>query len=248
MGRLDGKVVFIAGATAGIGAATACLFAREGAKVAVAGRRAAEGEAVVERITKDGGEAIFVRTDVTESQSVEESISATMRTFGRLNVLFNNAGGSSNADGLVTEASLDEFWRVIKIDLLGTFLCCRFAIPHIVKAGGGSVINNASVVGIKGQVGRDAYTAAKGGVIALTRSMAAEFVGHKVRVNALAPGAVGTERILAMIAANPAAKKAVEVQPLGLIDPLEIAHAALFLASDESRSITGEILPITGGR
>jgi len=95
---------------------------------------------VVERITKDGGEAIFVRTDVSEGQSVEESISATVRTFGRLNVLFNNAGGSSNADGLVTEASLDEFWRVIRIDLLGTFLCCRFAIPHIVKAGGGSVI------------------------------------------------------------------------------------------------------------
>ena len=248
MGRLDGKVIFIAGATAGIGAITACLFAREGAKVAVAGRRAAEGEAVVERITKDGGEAIFLRTDVTEGESVEEAICATVRTFGRLNVLLNNAGGSSNADGPVTEASPDEFWRVIKIDLFGTFLCCRFAIPHIAKAGGGSVINNASMVGIKGQVGRDAYTAAKGGVIALTRSMAAEFVGDKVRVNALAPGAVGTDRILAMIEANPAAKKAVEVQPLGLIDPLEIAHAALFLASDEARSITGEILTISGGR
>jgi len=248
VGRLDGKVIFIAGATAGIGAVTACLFAREGAKVAVAGRRAAEGEAVVERITKDGGEAIFLRTDVTEGESVEEAICATVRTFGRLNVLLNNAGGSSNADGPVTEASPDEFWRVIKIDLFGTFLCCRFAIPHIAKAGGGSVINNASMVGIKGQVGRDAYTAAKGGVIALTRSMAAEFVGDKVRVNALAPGAVGTDRILAMIEANPAAKKAVEVQPLGLIDPLEIAHAALFLASDEARSITGEILTISGGR
>src|SRR5260221_3682826 len=117
MGRLNDKVVFIAGATTGIGAAAACLFAREGAKVAVAGRRAAEGEAVVERITKDGGEAIFVRTDVTEGSSVEASISAAVRTFGRLNVLFNNAGGSSNADGLVTEASRDEFWSVIKIDL-----------------------------------------------------------------------------------------------------------------------------------
>src|ERR1700692_1274997 len=125
MGRLDGKVIFIAGATTGIGAVAACLFAREGAKVAVAGRRAAEGEAVVKHITKDGGEAIFVRTDVTEGQSVEESICDTVRTFGRLNVLFNNAGGSSNADGLVTEASLDEFWRVIQIDLCGTFLCRR---------------------------------------------------------------------------------------------------------------------------
>src|SRR5271170_5352902 len=243
MGRLDGKVAFIAGGTGGIGAVTAGLFAREGARVAVAGRRVAEGQQVVERINGDGGEAIFLRTDVTEKESVEESTRATVHAFGLLNVLFNNAGGSSNADGPVTEASLDEFWRVIKLDLYGTFLCCRFAIPEIVKAGGGSVINNASMVGIRGELKRAAYTAAKGGVIALTRSMAAEFVRSKVRVNALAPGAVSTDRILAMIAANPAAKKAVEVQPLGLIDPVEVAHAAVFLASDESRSITGEVLP-----
>jgi NAD(P)-dependent dehydrogenase (short-subunit alcohol dehydrogenase family) len=248
MGRLDGKVVFIAGGTIGIGAVAAGAFAREGAKVAVAGRRVAEGQQVVESIQRRGGDAIFLRTDVTEPQQVEESIRATVRAFGLLNVLFNNAGGSSNADGPVTEASLDEFWRVIKLDLYGTFLCCRFAIPEIVKAGGGSVINNASMVGIKGELKRAAYTAAKGGVIALTRSMAAEFVRDKVRVNALAPGAVGTERILAMIAASPAAKKAVEAQPLGLIDPMEIAHAAVFLASDESRSITGEVLPISAGR
>jgi NAD(P)-dependent dehydrogenase (short-subunit alcohol dehydrogenase family) len=248
MGRLDGKVVFIAGGTIGIGAVAAGAFAREGAKVAVAGRRVAEGQQVVEGIRRGGGDAVFLRTDVTEPQQVEESIRATVGAFGRLNVLFNNAGGSSNADGPVTEASLDEFWRVIKLDLYGTFLCCRFAIPEIIKAGGGSVINNASMVGIKGELKRAAYTAAKGGVIALTRSMAAEFVRDKVRVNALAPGAVGTERILAMIAASPAAKKAVESQPLGLIDPMEIAHAAIFLASDESRSITGEVLPISAGR
>jgi NAD(P)-dependent dehydrogenase (short-subunit alcohol dehydrogenase family) len=248
MSRLVGKVVFVAGGTGGIGAVAAGLFAREGARVAVAGRRAVEGQQVVDSIKADGGEAIFLRTDVTHKESVEESIRATVRTFGLLNVLFNNAGGSSNADGLVTEASLDEFWRVIKLDLYGTFLCCRFAIPEIIKAGGGSVINNASMVGIKGELRRDAYTAAKGGVIALTRSMAAEFVRNKVRVNALAPGAVSTDRILAMIEASPAAKKAVEVQPLGLIDPMEIAHAAVFLASDESRSITGEVLPIGAGR
>jgi NAD(P)-dependent dehydrogenase (short-subunit alcohol dehydrogenase family) len=248
MGRLAGKVIFVAGGTGGIGAVAAAQFAREGAKVAVAGRRIAEGHAVVEGIRRDGGEAIYLRTDITEEAAVRDAIRATVEAFGRLNVLFNNAGGSSNADGPVTEASLDEFWRVIKLDLYGTFLCCRFAIPEIVKAGGGSVINNASMVGIKGELRRAAYTAAKGGVVALTRSMAAEFVHQKVRVNALAPGAVSTERILAMIAANPAAKKAVEVQPLGLIDPLEIAYAAVFLASDESRSITGEVLPIAAGR
>jgi NAD(P)-dependent dehydrogenase (short-subunit alcohol dehydrogenase family) len=248
MGRLAGKVIFVAGATSGIGAVAAALFAREGAKVALAGRRTAEGEKVADGIARAGGTALFLRTDITEQDQVESSIRATVREFGRLDVLFNNAGGSSNADGPVTEASLDEFWRVIKLDLYGTFLCCRFAIPEIVKAGGGSVINNASMVAVRGELKRAAYTAAKGGVVALTRSMAAEFVRDKVRVNAIAPGAVSTERILAMVQASPAARKAVEVQPLGLIDPEEVAQAAVFLASDESRSITGEVLPISGGR
>jgi NAD(P)-dependent dehydrogenase (short-subunit alcohol dehydrogenase family) len=247
MSRLVGKVVLVSGATTGIGKVSAEVFAREGAKVVLTGRRA-EGEAVAAAIRRDGGTASFVQTDVTDEAAVRRAVETTIQTYGSLHVLFNNAGGSSNADGKVTEASLDEFWRVIKLDLFGTFLCCRFAIPEIIRAGGGAVINNASMVGIKGELNRDAYTAAKGGVIALTRSMAAEFVREKVRVNAIAPGAVKTERILAMIEANPAAKKAVEIQPLGLIDPLEIAQLAVFLASDESRSITGEVFPITGGR
>ena len=248
MTRLAGKVVLISGATTGIGKASAGVFAREGAKVVLTGRRVPEGETAAAAIRRDGGTAIFVQTDVTDEAAVRRAVETTIREYGALHVLFNNAGGSSNADGKVTEASLDEFWRVIRLDLFGTFLCCRFAIPEIVRAGGGAVINNASMVGIKGELNRDAYTAAKGGVIALTRSMAAEFVREKVRVNAIAPGAVKTERILAMIEANPAAKKAVEIQPLGLIDPLEIAQLAVFLASDESRSITGEVFPISGGR
>jgi NAD(P)-dependent dehydrogenase (short-subunit alcohol dehydrogenase family) len=248
MGRLAGKVIFVAGATGGIGAAAAALFAREGAKVAVAGRRSTEGRKVADDINRAGGTAIFLRTDITEQDQVEASIGATLGEFGRLDVLFNNAGGSSNADGPVTEASLDEFWRVIKLDLYGTFLCCRFAIPAIIKSGGGSVINNASMAAVRGELKRAAYSAAKGGVVALTRSMAAEFVHDRVRVNAIAPGAVGTERILAMVEASPAARKAVAAQPLGLIDPEEVAQAALFLASDESRSITGEVLPISAGR
>jgi len=246
--RLDGKVVFVTGGTAGIGKVTAEICAREGAKVVLTGRRAAEGEAVAAGIRRSGGEATFIRADVTEDSAVRSAVAATVRSYGGLHVLFNNAGGSSNADGKVTEGSLDEFWRVIKLDLFGTFLCCRHAIPEIIRSGGGAVINNASMVGIKGELNRDAYTAAKGGVIALTRSMAAEFVKDRVRVNAIAPGAVRTERIAAMIEANPAARKAVEAQPLGLIDPVEIAQLVVFLGSEEARSITGEVFPVSGGR
>lgn len=248
MKRLAGKVAFISGATSGIGKVTAATFAREGAKVVVTGRRIPEGEAVVKGIRDEGGEAIFIQTDVSSEDNVRDAIRQTVDTFGGLNILFNNAGGSSNADGPVATASIDEFWRVIKLDLFGTFLCCRFAIPEIIKAGGGSVINNASMVGIKGELNRDCYTAAKGGVISMTRSMAANYVRDKVRVNAIAPGAVKTERIMAMIEANPAAKKAVEVQPLGLIDPEEIAQLAVYLASDYSLTLTGEIFPVSGGR
>jgi NAD(P)-dependent dehydrogenase (short-subunit alcohol dehydrogenase family) len=246
--RLEGKVAFVAGATTGIGKTTAELFAREGAKVIVAGRRIAEGEAVVSGIQESGGEARFVQTDVSELASVERAMRFTVDAYGGLHVLFNNAGGSSNADGKITESAIDEFWRVITLDLFGTFLCCRLAIPEMIKSGGGSIVNNASMVALKGELNRAAYTSAKGGVVALTRSIAADFMADRIRANAIAPGAVATERILAMIEASAAARKAVEAQPLGLIEPLEIAALAVFLASDESRSITGEVFPIRAGR
>lgn len=246
--RLVGKVAFISGATSGIGRAAALSFAREGAQVVVAGRRIEQGNAVVAEIRHKRGAAMFIQTDVTIEESVQSAIDQTISAYGGLHILFNNAGGSSNADGPVTTASLDEFWRVIKLDLFGSFLCSRFAIPAIIDSGGGSVINNASMVALKGELNRDCYTAAKGGVIAMTRSMAANFVHDNVRVNAIASGAVKTDRILAMIEASPAAAEAVKVQPLGLIEPEEIAQLAIYLASDDSHSITGEIFPISGGR
>jgi NAD(P)-dependent dehydrogenase (short-subunit alcohol dehydrogenase family) len=248
MNRLSGKTAFVSGATSGIGKTTAIAFAREGANVVVTGRRATEGNDVVNQIQELGGKGLFIQTDVTSEDAVKSAIQQTVDTFGALHILFNNAGGSSNADGPVTTAQIDEFWRVINLDLFGTFLCCRHAIPEMIKAGGGAVINNASMVGIKGELNRDCYTAAKGGVIAMTRSMAANFVHDNVRVNAIAPGAVKTERILAMIEANPAAREAVKVQPLGLIDPEEIAELAILLGSDLSHSVTGEVFPISGGR
>ena len=160
--RLAGKVAYLAGATSGIGKATAEIFAAEGARVVVAGRREPEGEAVAAAIRAAGGEAIYLPVDVTDPGSVERSIGAAIGKFGRLDILFNNAGGSTPQDGRVTEAPIEEFWRAVKLDLFGTWNCCRYGIPELVRAGGGSVINMASMVAVSATPGRDAYTSSRG--------------------------------------------------------------------------------------
>lgn len=247
MPRLSGKVAFITGATSGIGAVTAELFAAEGACVAVAGRNAGRGEAVVARITEQDGVATFIATDVSEPDSIAAALNLTAERFGGLDVLYNNAGGSSSADGPVTVAPLEEFWRCIKLDLFGTYLGCRFAIPLMQKRGGGSIINAASIMGAMGVPNRDAYAAAKGGVIALTRSMAVEFAKDRIRVNTIVPGAVATERVLGFFEKEPHLKSQWDAYLLGLAEPIDVAYAALYLASDESRRTTGQILPVDSG-
>lgn len=247
MNRLAGKTAFLAGATSGIGRAAAELFAAEGARVVVAGRRVLEGEEVVHGIRALGRQAIFIQTDVTEEASIASAIDRTVQHYGRLDVLFSNAGGSSNKDGSVVDASLEEFWRVMKLDVYGTFLCNRFAIPRLIAAGGGAIINMASHAGVVGSPGRDAYSSAKGAVVTLTRTLAKEYAAKKIRVNAIAPAAVSTSRVERLME-NPKIRAMVEAtQVLGLIAPGEIAAAALFLASDEARCITGEILSIHAG-
>jgi NAD(P)-dependent dehydrogenase (short-subunit alcohol dehydrogenase family) len=245
--RLAGKVAYLAGATSGIGKVTAEVFAVEGARVAIAGRRTAEGEAIAAAISAGGSEAIYVQTDVTDPQSVERSVKRTVEAFGRLDILFNNAGGSTPQDGRVTEAPIEEFWRAVTLNLFGTWNCCRFGIPELIRAGGGSVINMASMVAVTATPGRDAYTSAKGGVVALTRSMAREYAPQRVRVNALAPAAVRTERVTALIETVPGARAIVERQLLGFIEPIEVAWAAVYLAADESRTLTGQVIAMHGG-
>ncbi|MGA2412142.1 MAG: SDR family oxidoreductase [Candidatus Binataceae bacterium] len=247
MGKLDGKVAFITGSGSGIGRAGAILFAREGAKVAVAEISREGGEETVALARQAGGAARFIHTDVTDPASVERAIAETVQAFGKITVLYNNAGGSTADDGPVTKVSLDEFWRAIKLDLFGTFVCSKYGIPEIIKAGGGAVINTTSYVALAGIKGRDAYTAAKGGVLALTRSLAANYAKYNVRVNAIAPGAIQTERVKRFLAADPRVSTMSDHHLLGMGVPEDIAHMALFLASDDARIITGAIYPVDSG-
>jgi NAD(P)-dependent dehydrogenase (short-subunit alcohol dehydrogenase family) len=229
MGRLENKVAFITGSGSGIGRAGAIRFAREGAKVVVADISREGGERTVAMARDLGGDATFVHTDVTVPESVERAIAAAVMAYGKLNILYNDAGGSTAQDAPVTDVSIDEFWRVIRVDLYGTFLCCKYGIPELIKAGGGAIINTTSYVALAGIKGRDAYTAAKGGVLAMTRSMAANYAKHKIRVNAIAPGAILTDRVRKFIEADPNVAKMAANHLLGMGEPEDIANMALFL-------------------
>ncbi|NQW08759.1 MAG: SDR family oxidoreductase [Alphaproteobacteria bacterium] len=245
MGRLDGKVTVITGAASGIGRASSVLFAREGAIVVMADIKTAEGDAAAAAITADGGKAEFITADVSNEEAMRRLIDGAASRHGRLDVLYNNAGGATSKDGKVTEMPLDEFWRTMSVDLFGTFLGCRFAIPHMERGGGGSIINTTSIRALTGTAGADAYSAAKGGIIALTKALAMQWNAVGIRVNAIGPGVVLTERVKAMLDpdTNPIAKKSL----MGPMEPDDIAYMALYLASDESRRITGAILPAESG-
>ncbi len=246
MERLEGKKAFITGAGSGIGRAAAQLFAEHGASVAVAEIDRASGEAAVAEIINAGGKAEYFETDVTEPDSVEAAIKAAAHAFDGLNVIYNNAGGSTMQDGKVTELAIEEWWRTMKVDLFGTFLGCRFGIPILALGGGGSIINVTSIRGITGTTGANAYSAAKGGVATLTKALALECGADKIRVNAIAPGIIRTERVkrhLARGGTNAIAEKHL----VGLGEPIDVALMALYLASDESRLVTGAILPVDSG-
>jgi len=244
VGRLEGKTALITGAGSGIGRASALLFAAEGARVVVAEIAREEGADTARAITAAGGTALFVETDVSRPDSVEAAVRTTLERFGGLQVLYNNAGGATPKDGKVTEIDLDEFWRTIGVDLFGTFLGCRLAIPAMAAGGGGSIINTTSIRAMIGTAGADAYTSAKGGVRALTQALALQWAEHKIRVNAIAPGVILTERVKALLREDdPIFRKSL----LGASAPEDVARLALYLASDDSRRVTGAILPMDSG-
>ena len=247
MNTLIDKVALITGSGSGIGRSAAILFSQAGAKISVADVNAEHGTETVNLIEANGGQAIFVECDVSKPERVRNMISTTVKEFGGLNILYNNAGGSTMLDDRVTEAPDEEFWRVIGLDLYGTFLGCKYAIPELIKAGGGSVINMSSNQALMGIAGRVCYTAAKGGIASMTRAMAVEYGGHKIRVNAIAPSVTLTERVKKLLEQSTEIQKQAERHLVGLAEPEDVANLALFLASDQSALITGQVISVDSG-
>lgn len=247
LGRLSGKAAFITGAASGIGKAAALLFAEEGARLCLLDVAAEAGSALADEIAAGGGVALFLETDITSEQSVASSFDRGLTALGDVGILLNCAGGSSGRDGSIVDAPIEELWRVMQLDLLGTILTCRAAIPAMKAAGGGSIVNMSSTVTMATVPGIDFYTAVKGGVSALTRTLAVQHAPSRIRVNALAPGVTMTERVLAISGGDVSRFPLASKQVLGPAKPREVAAAALFLASDEAAMITGVVLPVDGG-
>ncbi|HZQ61723.1 MAG TPA: SDR family oxidoreductase [Casimicrobiaceae bacterium] len=257
MQRLGGKVAFITGAGAGIGRAAAQLFAREGAAVALADVDATRGAQTQSLVRDAGGSALFLQCDVRDEASVAAAVADAVAQFGRLDILFNCAGGSIPADSWITDVDMAVWDRTMTLDLKGTMHCCRHAIPRMVEAGGGAVVNMSSGAALRGASPSHIYTAAKGAVVSLTRALAGAYAADNVRVNAICAGRINTERIRATygIPGQPGAvedrqraSEEVRRYPFWFGEPEDIANIALFLASDESRMITGAAIPADGGR
>jgi NAD(P)-dependent dehydrogenase (short-subunit alcohol dehydrogenase family) len=248
--RLQNKVALITGGTSGIGEAVAELFAREGAKVAITGRNEARGQAVTARILESGGQAIFVRSDVRKAAECKRAVDETVRIFGRLDILFNNAGVFF--PNTVLECSEEEWDLQIDINLKGTFLMSKYALEPMLAQGGGVIINNSSGWGLVGGDKAVAYCASKGGVVLLTKAMAIDHGRQGIRVNCICPGDVDTPMLPEDARLRGLDWKTYlagcENRPMGRIGtPEEIAKAVLFLACDDSSFMTGAALVVDGG-
>jgi NAD(P)-dependent dehydrogenase (short-subunit alcohol dehydrogenase family) len=247
--RLANKVAIITGAGSGMGRAASLLFAREGAKVTVADVDARAGADVVAEIQKAGGEALFVPVNVAEEAQVRHMVAATVERFGAVHILYNNAGIMPTDDGSVTTIT-EQIWdRVLDVNLKSAFFCCKYAIPEMVKAGGGSIINIASFVALLGcTVPQDAYTASKGGMISLTRSLAVQYAKQGIRANAICPGPIETPLLRTLWTSEEERNKRLNRIPLGRFGaPEDIVYLALYLASDEASWTTGSVMVVDGG-
>jgi NAD(P)-dependent dehydrogenase (short-subunit alcohol dehydrogenase family) len=248
--RLEGKVALITGGTSGIGAATAKLFAKEGAAVAISGRNSERGEQIVKDIVAAGGDAIFVRSDVCLAADCKRAVAKTLERFGKIDVLFNNAGVFHPRT--IPECTEEEWDDTIDSSLKGAFLMSKYALPSMIEQGSGSIIHTSSGWGILGGDKAAAYCAAKGGLIVMAKAMAIDHGPQGIRVNCVCPGDVLTPMLPDDAAKRGMAwedyEKGAADRPLGRIGVVEdIANAVLFLASDESSFVTGESLVVDGG-
>lgn len=245
--RLEGKVAIITGGSSGIGRATAELFAKEGAKVVVADYNARAGQEVVQVIEDAGGDALFVEVDVSDAAQVQRMVQAALEAYGGVDILFNNA--AVLIFGTVLDTSEEAWRRVMDINLTGVFLCSKAVIPHLIERGGGAIINMSSSTGAHdGNGNAAAYVTSKGGVTLLTRCMAIDHAKDNIRVNAIAPGPTDTPMLRGAMSPEQLAAFATTFPMKRLGRPEELAHAALFLASDEASFVTGAVWAVDGGQ
>ena len=247
--RLKGKVALITGASSGNGRETALLFATEGARIVAVDVNDAAGEETVSMVAAAGGQAIYVHADVSSAADSKNMVDQAEQQFGKLDVMFNNAGISHADDGDAQSTTEDVWDLTMKINLKGVFLGCKFGIPAVQRAGGGSIINTASFVAIMGAATPQlAYTASKGGVLAMTRELACIHARENIRVNALCPGPLETELLMKYLDTPEKKNRRLVHIPVGRFGQAkEIAEAALFLASDESKFVTGTDFKVDGG-
>ena len=251
--RLKNKVAIITGGTSGMGKATAILFAKEGAKVVICGRRSDLGEQIAKGIRNENGNAVFIKADVSKEKDVQELIKNSVSEFSKIDVLFNNAGINEKKMSIVTDETKNSWDKILDVNLSGMFLMIKYVIPEMVKVGKGSIINNSSVLSFQAnKVPSTSYHASKGAVTSLTKKVAIDYAQNKIRVNAIHPGSIATE-MTGVDWGNLDESNVIvdfkQKQPLPhLGHPIDIAYAALYLASDESAFGTGTTLTVDGGQ
>jgi NAD(P)-dependent dehydrogenase (short-subunit alcohol dehydrogenase family) len=247
-GNLAGKVALITGGTSGIGRDTAVLFAKEGAKVVITGRRESEGNETVAMVRATGGEGLFIQGDVSKASDVEKFVQQTAGKFGRIDVAFNNAGIEGNWTPIIEQTEAD-FDRVIAINLKGVWLSLKHEIQQMLKqGGGGAIVNMSSVAGLTGFAGAGTYIASKHGVLGLTKTAALEYAKAGIRINAVCPAVIETPMAERAFADPEIEKRVLAQHPIGRFGkPMEIAEAVLWLCSDKSSFMTGHEIVLDGG-
>ncbi len=248
MALFTGKVALVTGGSSGIGKASAIAFARKGASVVVASRRAEEGEETVRLVKEVGSDGFFVKTDVTQAADVEAMVEQTIHRYGRLDYAFNNAG-IEQASSPLLEQTEETFDQIIDINIKGVWLSMKYEIPQMLKNGGGAIVNTSSVGGLVGVAGIPIYVASKHAVVGLTKSVALEYAKEGIRVNAVSPGGVETDMLDRYLKDNlQAREQMIAMHPLGRIGKSEeIANAVVWFCSDEAAFVTGQILALDGG-